>query len=189
MEEINIQGCSVSEIEPGALRCLHKLKTLDLRSNKLHACFSIEQLSSLESLELSSNQIDSIDDLCSKLNSATHTKLVMLNLNENRLKELPANSFSSLQALRQLNLTNNKIGQIDDQAFTGLVNLRQLYLNHNPFKAISQGLFAPLPNLNHLGLFGTKVRTIEEGSFSHFRNQLEIIADDKLEMKLSSHLS
>jgi hypothetical protein len=109
----------------------------------------------------------------------------MLSLKRNLLNTLPANSFSSLPALRSLELADNELAEISEDAFARLVNLWQLDLNATEVKFIQRGLFSQMPNLSHLLLdktHYTRIESIKEGAFSHFRQKLCISIDTDSEL-------
>ncbi len=176
---INFKGCAIAEIEPGAFDCLTKLRRLNLSGNQLKKCPRIGELKNLQALDLDRNQIKSVEGVFSEPGLAVNTKLIMLNLKSNRLKSLPANSFSSLVALRALDLAKNDLEQVSDEALGGLVNLRELDLSFTKLTVISKNFTAPLARLERLHLVQTKLKSIEFEAFYKFRNIVKLFLESK----------
>ncbi len=142
---IELSRCCIARIEPGLFRTLNNLHKLDLSSNRLEACLSIEQFACLESLNLSSNRITSLEGaFCGGPSNGT---LRYLNLSDNRLEHLPEGGFVSLSILRSLDLASNKLDSLPPRALNGLFNLQELDLSSTGLKSIVADLFRDLINL------------------------------------------
>ncbi|XP_042869225.1 uncharacterized protein LOC122251378 [Penaeus japonicus] len=82
-----------------------------------------------------------------------------LNLQDNRLTDVPTEAISNLQRLRLLDLSGNRITTVPEAAFKGPA-LSTLKLADNEL-SLSSGSFAGLERtLKNLNLKGTKLRTI-----------------------------
>ncbi|CAF1534825.1 unnamed protein product [Adineta ricciae] len=108
-EDVEITECSLSNVD---------LLIESLTSN------------SLRTLDLSLNKLNSISSLIK------FTKLTILNLNNNLIKEIQSNIFTNLINLFEIDLSYNEIKHISSDAFIGLVNLNVLKLNNNHLNSL-----------------------------------------------------
>jgi hypothetical protein len=132
LQWISLEHCPVDLIPPGAFVCVPKLKRLEIRHSLLSNCVSLSELTNLETLDLSFNQITSVSMLTASLpRQFMNTTLKVLGLGCNQLCSLDAHAFDQLSALTILDLTRNDIKTIERGAFSGLRNLQELLLNQN----------------------------------------------------------
>lgn len=108
LEELNITGCGVEEIEPNAFRGLDKLRVLGLVDNK------IQKLDSLW-----------IQDL---------TNLKALIVWRNRIAEIDARLYDLLPNLEYWDIANNEMSAcLPSELLKKLTKLRKIYLANNPW--------------------------------------------------------
>jgi len=150
---------------------LNNLRELHLTHNRLKI-FDLKQfgaLSMLYVLNLGFNEISVIkisDNVISKnldsknLNSKN---LEMLFLNNNKIKELPANAFVACPNLQALYLQNNVINNLDSKSFRGLFNLSLLYLYDNFITKLPVKIFMDLQHLHVLYLRNNNIQMFEKG--------------------------
>lgn len=122
------------------------LKNLNLSSNHLKY-FDLTETTSIEYLDLSSNLIQYLNKNVLK----NLQNLTMLNLSNNKII-IKSQSFTFLTNLNLLNLNFNKIQQIPVHSFCGLMNLKELYLSNNELKTFQYGSFMGMENLKLLDL-------------------------------------
>jgi RocCOR-like putative regulator of kinase activity/DAPkinase-like Roc (Ras of Complex) protein/Leucine Rich Repeat (LRR) protein len=115
---------------------------------------SLDQLTELQSLNLSSNQLETLPEWLGKL-----TNLQSLDLSFNRLKSLPED-LSQLKQLQFLNLYGNQISSLPGW-FEKLKHLRSLYLGRLPLTQFPSSLHG-LTNLVHLHIWETQIETIPD---------------------------
>ena len=110
---------------------LKNLEYFNLHSNIISSIEddSFFHLNSLETLILSSNNLNLANNTQVLFNALSNIK--MLNLSFNFIEIIRMNMFQNLFKLEVLDLSNNKIHSIKDESFKGLINLRDLYLNGN----------------------------------------------------------
>lgn len=87
-----------------------------------------------------------------------------LDLPNNRLENVPENSFNILTKLERLNLHNNNIETIDGNVFQSNLNLTHLFLSRNKLQTFPQSLFQNLTRLRHLNLEENRLQTVAPGS-------------------------
>jgi Leucine-rich repeat (LRR) protein len=85
-----------------------------------------------------------------------------LNLQDNELEEVPAESLRQLANLSLLDLSRNRIGRVPDEAFVTLHSLSTLKLSDNNL-TLSPGAFRGLEDsLKNLNLKGTRQKRVPE---------------------------
>lgn len=86
--------------------------------------------------------------------------LEMLDLSQNKLKELPDRVFESLSSLRNLDLSSNQITYISQESFAGLELLERLYIHSNTIKSIHPAAFDGMEQLLELKLYRNELTTV-----------------------------
>ena len=94
------------------------------------------------------------------------TQLEKLNLSYNQLEALPKGYFTGLNKLRELDLRNNQLSTLPEGCSNELNCLRILYLDGNQLNTLPEGCFKELNLLEELGLDDNKLRTVEPNCFS-----------------------
>uniref|UniRef100_A0A3B5M427 Wu:fc23c09 n=1 Tax=Xiphophorus couchianus TaxID=32473 RepID=A0A3B5M427_9TELE len=174
----NSLGNRSGSLPPGALSPLHNLCTLNLDYNQLASVplelpLSIKELylrgnhleqlsrgvfngiSQMLVLDLSANRLKSKGLLRDSLLNATH--LESLNLEGNKLKQVPQSLPNSLKTL---NLEGNLISSVKKASFLNLNNLEHLGLARNTIFKVSTGAFKTLPALHQLDLCHNKLHQV-----------------------------
>ncbi|MBG1240332.1 COR domain-containing protein, partial [Nostoc sp. NZL] len=108
---------------------LTNLQTLDLSSNQLSSLPpEFVQLTNLQTLYLSNNQLSSLPPEIVQL-----TNLQTLDLSSNQLSSLPP-EIGQLTNLQTLDLSSNQLGSLPPE-IGQLTNLQTLYLSNNPLES------------------------------------------------------
>ena len=133
------------------------IQRIDLQGNNLSGSISsLTNLSSLDSIYLSNNQLSDIV-------SNAFIGLVNLNyiyINNNQLTNI--SSFANLSNLYALYLDNNQLTSIPSNAFAGLSNIQDITLNNNKLTTISSNTFNWLSTLSYLTLNDNRLTTLPE---------------------------
>ncbi|GLT51973.1 hypothetical protein SLA2020_253420 [Shorea laevis] len=163
---------------PDSIGQLSKLESMDLSGNQLGSIpDSIGQLSKLESMDLSGNQLGSIPDSIGQL-----SKLESMYLFGNQLRSIP-DSIGQLSKLESMDLSQNQLGSIPD-SIGQLSKLEIMDLSGNQLRSIPDSI-GQLSNLESMDLFGNQLRSIPDsiGQLSKLKsmdlsqNQLGSILD------------
>ncbi|KAK3519791.1 hypothetical protein QTP70_004950 [Hemibagrus guttatus] len=93
--------------------------------------------------------------------------LEMLDLSQNKLKELPDRVFAPLSSLRNIDLSSNQITHISQESFAGLELLERLYLHTNAIKSIHPAAFDGLEQLLELKLYRNELTTVPALKMPH----------------------
>ncbi|XP_071963857.1 uncharacterized protein [Antedon mediterranea] len=113
--------------------------------------------------------------LCSRWNTIVHAQVVEfnknnsvidLNLDNNQIVTLPANTFANLTALKILDLSDNQIGTLPANAFSDLTALEELDLRNNKIGTLPANAFADLRELEELDLSSNYIVTLPANVFA-----------------------
>lgn len=91
-----------------------------------------------------------------------NSHLEVLDLAENKIFDITAQSFLGPTGLRVLILSKNNISQIPNNTFSGLQSLTNLNLSYNHLESISSMLFEGLPNLIDLDLSHNEIDSLDK---------------------------
>lgn len=86
--------------------------------------------------------------------------LILLDLSQNELTEIPDGVFGTLSKLKNLDLSSNYIAHIHKGSFSGLVQLERLYLYANRIQSIHLEAFKGLDALLELKLQGNQLGSL-----------------------------
>jgi Leucine-rich repeat (LRR) protein len=151
---------------PESISSLKELHKLVLRNSKTKIVPKVVfQLTSLDSLDLSGNEIDFLPDEIKYL-----SRLTWLNLNFNHLLELPV-GLCSLKSLTELYVDNNKINDLP-KCLSNLSELKTISLGNNNITTIPEILFS-LKGLECIYLNNNKINYFDN-RFSEFSNLNEL---------------
>ncbi len=142
---------------------LSSLDTLDISSNDITSLdpMIFSGLSSLTTLDISSNDITSLDPMIfSGLSSLT-----TLDILGNDITILNPTIFSGLSSLTTLILEENQITSIDPAMFPGLSSLTTLNLKGNNIGTLNPAIFSGLSSLTTLKLKGCQITSIDPAMF------------------------
>ncbi|ROL43420.1 Leucine-rich repeat-containing protein 15 [Anabarilius grahami] len=132
----------------------------------------------MESLNLERNSIKSIHPQA----FAGAQRLMLLNLQGNRLSKLPVKGFKDLLNLRFLMLGQNQIVNLKPNMFIGMRNLSELDLPLNALTALPPNAFKPLIALKVLDLALNRIQRISPKTFVGLEELLFLNLDNnKLE--------
>ncbi|XP_019711397.1 podocan isoform X1 [Hippocampus comes] len=136
---LHLKSNKLEKIPAGAFDSLRNLRELYLQNNLLsndgmdNETFS--HLNSLECLDLSNNNL-------SVMPKGLPRNLVLLHLEKNSIRSIPADALSSVRNLEYLLLHNNKLRSrfIHPSAFQGLKKLHTLHMYNNQLERVPRGL-------------------------------------------------
>jgi len=99
---------------------------------------------------------------------ADRETLEEIQLNNNRIVEIEANTFDKFGDLLVLRLVGNDLPSVEGDAFSGLFSLGELWLNTNPITTIRAGAFDDFrTTLYALNLKSTDMYIVEDGSLNN----------------------
>ncbi|KAL1022740.1 hypothetical protein UPYG_G00031710 [Umbra pygmaea] len=136
---LHLKNNKLEKIPSGVFDSLTQLRELYLQNNLLtnegidNQTFS--QLTSVEYLDLSNNNLTVVP-------LSLPRGLVILHLEKNYIRKIPANALTACRNLEYLLLQNNQLRSrsIDPAAFQGLKNLHTLHMYNNQLERIPRGL-------------------------------------------------
>lgn len=134
---------------------LSSLRSLDLSSNNLKALADgMANLTSLQSLYLSSNNLAVLPDWMANL-----TNLQSLHLSSNKLRALP-NWMANFTNLQSLDISTNDLTSLPDW-MANLTELQSLYLRSNYLMELPDGM-ASLTSLQYLDISSNKLTLLPD---------------------------
>ncbi|XP_067130263.1 leucine-rich repeat-containing protein let-4-like [Centruroides vittatus] len=184
---LNIGGNQLTFIPSRPLLGLSFIEKLQIQDNKIVSLIPdefIEEGFSLDTLELTNNQIEELPK-----RAFSHLRINSLDLDRNRIKVIHPEAFEGVEeSLRWLKLGRNKLEQIPTNSLINLTRLRQLDLNGNSISRVEKNSFHPYGhNIKFIYLQGNKISCIDPEAFQHLdslewlylqSNQLEEILQE-----------
>lgn len=168
LETLALKRDSIGVIPP---KVFYKIpvKQLDFSENII---VSLENdvfvdLPNLERLFLFQNKINAWNPQC----ISNVPKLLVLDLANNELEEIPQNAFTAVTNLKWLSLMTNRIKNLHYTSFWQLKHLEILDLRNNHIQILPTELFLPLKRLRLLFLHNNQLVYIEE---NHLNNLIGI---------------
>jgi Leucine-rich repeat (LRR) protein len=149
---------------------LNKVYSLNVKNNKWliniepNAFTGIN--SSLIRLDLSNCKLQFVK----KYHFNSLTQLRILNLSNNQISSIEANSFINLNILTELDLSRNSIFHFDPELFVSQVSLEMLDLSSNVIIKVTQQMFKNLRDLKELYLNNNQITTLGHKLFSQMGN-------------------
>ena len=131
---------------------LIKLDTIEASSNLIESIIELKKLVELKFINLFSNQIRNLSFLFNE----KYFNLERINLNMNQLKNVASFSFSNLSKLSLIYLDENLIETLETNSFYNLSKIELISLRKNRIKSIADFLFHFLKLDFSLDLFGNK---------------------------------
>lgn len=142
---------------------------LNLSHNSLPEMASVNQLSQLNTLDVSQNKISILSPLF--LQDLHH--LAMFNISHNELKSLPVKLFKGCENLKIIDLSYNSIKLLDEATFYSAARVRAINLSNNDITDIST-IFSGLKDLETLDLSYNSITKIFRGQFPHMIKNIDL---------------
>lgn len=112
-------------------------------------------------LNISRNQLSDLDDVrWTVQNQVNISGLTTLDVSDNLVHDLSADTFRTLPVLGRLSLKGNGISTVHARAFTGLGNLEDLNLADNELLSLPNDALTPLESLQKLDLSGNQLQVL-----------------------------
>lgn len=156
---LSLAGNRIAEVLPEHLKQYQSLETLDLSSNNISELKTAFPPLQLKYLFINSNRVTSMEPGC--FDNLGNTLLV-LKLNRNRISVIPPKMFK-LPQLQHLELNRNKIKNVDGLTFQGLGALKSLKMQRNGVTKLMDGAFWGLSNMEILQLDHNNLTEITKG--------------------------
>ncbi|XP_049938981.1 lutropin-choriogonadotropic hormone receptor-like [Schistocerca serialis cubense] len=132
LEILRLDRAGLQEVPSSLCSVCPRLRSLDVKSNKLTKIPDLSQCKDLRVLDLASNQITTLEGRPFLGLSLLHDLL----LAHNSIPRLPKDAFEGLPRLQVLDLENNGITDIHPEAFLPFTQLEDLNLGHNAFPVL-----------------------------------------------------
>ena len=161
-----------NKLNAGLVR-LSELKFINIFNSSTTPEFSLCSQSGLVSINMSGNQLSSVDNQyknCSLITN-TLTKIRVLDLSKNQITELGP-WIGLCSSLSDLRLSFNRLDEHDLPILTNLTDLTSLDISNNLMTALPNGSFTHNPHLRSLSLSHNSIAVLEKNSFTGL-SQLE----------------
>ncbi|KRY92213.1 Leucine-rich repeat-containing protein let-4 [Trichinella pseudospiralis] len=165
---LSVAHNKLTEIPTDALANLQTLQVLNLKCNNIGNIYTsaLHNLTSLIELNLACNQI------CKIAGSAFEpikTTLQSLILDDNCLREVPAEALRNFNNLLALHLQNNNIETIEKLQLMNMVSLLMVRLSYNKIKSVDRYGFNNIPHLRYLFLDHNELAVLEPNVLQQFQ--------------------
>lgn len=174
IKSMHFHQCQMDHIPYHIFAAYRLLITLDISSMALETLRSdfFVGATELKSLNASGNYLRAIR--VGQFSSAN--KLETVDLSYNKIDHIDENAFDVRSAqLATIDLSHNFIQQIGSMVFRNLTRLQTIYLSHNNLTNISSGLFSYQTELNTLDLSYNQLKTIDLKAILRLRGKIETI--------------
>ncbi|CAB3223097.1 unnamed protein product [Arctia plantaginis] len=190
---VNLSHNSLEQIRPSTFGTVPTILELDLSHNKLRDISrgSLAKLASCRSIDVSHNQLEKLFQIPISLgeinladNKLTEIKantwpsmnaLLRINMSSNMLTDtLHSASFSSLLTLQSLDLSYNGLTRPPWEALNSLSSLQYLYLQNNNLTSLSKSAFGNLPTTFMIDLSYNQITTVAQRSFNGLQQLLDL---------------
>lgn len=211
LKSLWIEYCKIANLTDGSFKGLRELRNLTLRTHNtdwssmnldISPNVFTEELSKLQSLDLSLNNMWSVPDglicplshlkhlnmsynrlrdalafhfsssLSTRVSKKCGTSLKTVDLSGNNIDNLPPAIFSGLNQLNELKLSNNGLNLIADRAFEGLLALLKLDLSVNRLNSLPPELFNEAKNVQEIYLNNNSINVLAPGIFTELSQLL-----------------
>ncbi|XP_031634672.1 leucine-rich repeat-containing G-protein coupled receptor 5-like isoform X2 [Contarinia nasturtii] len=146
LEILRMDRANISIFPNTLCRNSSRLKSIELKSNRLRSVPDLSHCKDLRILDLSDNRITSIHETPFKGLGQLHDLL----LSYNKIETIPKDAFDGVPRLQLLDLEGNKISFIHDESFMGFEQLEDLNLGNNIFPTLPKN---NMQNIRHLKTF------------------------------------
>ncbi|XP_050421176.1 leucine-rich repeat-containing G-protein coupled receptor 5 [Adelges cooleyi] len=130
LEVLRIDRASIYSIPDSLCFTCPKLKSLDIKWNRLARIPNLNKCRDLRLLDLANNHISSLEG--SLFRNLTHLHDLLLSYNY--ITSVPQDAFQGLVQLKVLDLESNKIDRIDEETFLSFSHLEDLNVGKNVFE-------------------------------------------------------
>ncbi len=147
--------------------------TLILRKNMISVISSLKEHRHLLHLDISFNEIKTIESEISPFSE--NMCLLYLNLNSNKIKSLGEKQFASLTNLRYLGIRNNPIGALRKHTFLGLSKMVNLIIMWSQIDTLCNFCFAQLISVHTVIMMRNAIRLIQAKAFYNMRKLRSVL--------------
>ncbi|KAK8602086.1 hypothetical protein V6N12_051904 [Hibiscus sabdariffa] len=172
---------------------LSNLKSLSIAGNNLQGCIDIKEmnkLAKLKHLDLSDNQIESLQSFEELENASTNVQEIYMS--DSHLSNNILQSIGALTSLRRLTLQNSSLsGPLPSKGWCDLWNLELLDLSRNALEGSIPSCFSNLTSLQLLDLSNNHIKV--PSSFISFANnsflkylfvdQIHLVSESTLQIR------
>uniref|UniRef100_G3QCF7 Leucine rich repeat containing 32 n=1 Tax=Gasterosteus aculeatus aculeatus TaxID=481459 RepID=G3QCF7_GASAC len=161
---LNLSKNSVELFHSATSTDYYRLLSLDLSENKMSSFPLLPRNNRLERLDVSRNQLQSVNDTATPDEKTFFSHLRYLDMSYNQLQSLPESFFHCMRSLEVLNVSNNCIGEFSVADEGLLRTVKVINLGYNSLRSLTFGENT-LRSLEKLLLRGNGLATLDSGVF------------------------
>ena len=163
---LNLSACGLTKLDSVCGECKLRLFENSSSTDFQQANSSICDSLSINSLDVSQNDLTSVNNIDVPLMGY----LTSLNLSRNSISFIEDSAFVRCSILSTLDLSYNYIDLLTTHIFDGLYNLIELFLEHNSILNVESVYFKDLVSLQRLDLSHNKIQYLHKHSFEGARS-------------------
>lgn len=119
--------------------------------------------------------------ILSKLPKDCYEKIKEIKLNNNKIKQITANSFTPFKKLKNLDLSNNQIDRLDEKSFNGCKKIKYLSLESNRLFNLPKKLLWNLYDLEIFDVSDNELQVLDKNLFKNCKKLKKVnLADNNL---------
>uniref|UniRef100_UPI001A980CEB LOW QUALITY PROTEIN: transforming growth factor beta activator LRRC32 n=1 Tax=Gasterosteus aculeatus aculeatus TaxID=481459 RepID=UPI001A980CEB len=164
LKVLNLSKNSVELFHSATSTDYYRLLSLDLSENKMSSFPLLPRNNRLERLDVSRNQLQSVNDTATPDEKTFFSHLRYLDMSYNQLQSLPESFFHCMRSLEVLNVSNNCIGEFSVADEGLLRTVKVINLGYNSLRSLTFGENT-LRSLEKLLLRGNGLATLDSGVF------------------------
>ena len=179
LEHLEIKSAGTLTMSDSLFYHVPKVTHITITSSHVTKIPDLCQSSNLEYLNLTNNDIQSID--LSGLDCKKDTILSELStviLDKNSISNISKRNFRSTPYLTDLRIADGRLVAIEDNAFSSLKRLVYLDITNNSLTKVSPSMFRENPDMQVLGLGRNRLTNVHNETFGTLRDLIVLTLDD-----------
>ena len=167
LQVLNLDGNKLSEIPKNLSQHLPQLKVLSMKKNNIKSLTNIQDAYNLWKIDLTENYIANLEDDKGKPGLKNLRYLEEINLSNNNILQISANSFHDLKNLKTLNVSSNQLKNLPSKLFARNKQLNSIDFSYNSIDTIKKDIFDGVYKLRHISFESNKFDILPVQIFTH----------------------
>ncbi|KAH9525095.1 hypothetical protein Btru_000319, partial [Bulinus truncatus] len=185
LKKLTVRHANIKELDANLLSNIRLLENLEISQSSLKKLFPLCAYKSLQSLNLSFNSLNYLEDIGINCDGKYLQKLGTLDVSNNFIAEIPKWLSENLSSLHYLHMSGNLIYKYDIYPFKNFVNLYLLDISNNSLTEIREDLLQGCHNLQFLYMSKNPVSYLHRHFLASVPNLVEL---EMADMNLSDNV-